>query len=163
MHQTVHLHLIYKLTRVKFLERPDGVTTIPWRRGRCVAWDATCPDSYAASHLAHTSERAGTAAEVAELAKRAKYCDLLSSVDFIPIALDTSGVWGKEGLKLMLEIGRRTAEMKNDPRSTAFLLQRISIALQRGNAECVMEMCSSENGNQMDLLDEESSSRYSFY
>jgi len=55
-----------------------------------VAWDATCPDSYAASHLAHTSERAGTAAEVAELAKRAKYCDLLSSVDFIPIALDTS-------------------------------------------------------------------------
>src|SRR6266536_2960013 len=87
---------------------------------------------------------------------RERNIDILSSVDFIPIALETSGAWGKEGLKLMLEIGRRTAEMNKDPRSTAFLFQRISIALQRGNAQCVMEMCSSEYGNQTDPLDQES-------
>ena len=26
-------------------KRPDGVTSVPWSRGRCLAGDATCPDS----------------------------------------------------------------------------------------------------------------------
>jgi len=30
-------------------KRPDGATQIPWIRGRCLAWDATCPNTYAQS------------------------------------------------------------------------------------------------------------------
>jgi len=30
-------------------KRPDGPTQIPWKRGRCLAWDATCPNTYAQS------------------------------------------------------------------------------------------------------------------
>ena len=32
-------------------KRPDGVTVVPWRRGRNLAWDVTCADTFAASHL----------------------------------------------------------------------------------------------------------------
>jgi len=30
-------------------KRPDCVTLLPWKRGRYLAWDATCPDTYAQS------------------------------------------------------------------------------------------------------------------
>ena len=42
-------------------KRPDGVTIIPWKRGLCLTWDVTVPDTYmyAMSHLAHTSINAG--------------------------------------------------------------------------------------------------------
>ena len=32
-------------------KRPDGVTLIPWRRGRCVTWDVTVADTYSASYV----------------------------------------------------------------------------------------------------------------
>ena len=41
-------------------KRPDGVTQIPWRRGRCLAWDATCPNTYAKSYVQAISRQAGS-------------------------------------------------------------------------------------------------------
>ena len=41
-------------------KRPDGVTQVPWSRGRCLAWDATCPDTFAVSHVQASSTRAGS-------------------------------------------------------------------------------------------------------
>ena len=38
-------------------KRPDGVTMIPWSRGRCVAWDVTVPVTFTATHLPLTSIR----------------------------------------------------------------------------------------------------------
>ncbi len=32
-------------------KRPDGVTLVPWKSGRLLVWDATCPDTFAPSHL----------------------------------------------------------------------------------------------------------------
>ena len=40
-------------------------------------------------------------------------------------------------MELVTEIGRRIAEVSHDSRSTSFLRQRISVAIQRGNAACV--------------------------
>jgi len=118
-------------------KRPDGVTQIPWKRGRCLAWDATCPNTFAQSYLHATSRHAGAAAAEAELKKQEKYSDLCSGVDFVPFAIKTSGVWGDQAMHLITELGRRTAEVTHDPRSTAFLRQRISVAVQRGNAVCI--------------------------
>ena len=36
-------------------KRLDGVTLIPWARGRCLAWDVTVSDTFAATHLPLTS------------------------------------------------------------------------------------------------------------
>jgi hypothetical protein len=119
-------------------KRPDGVTQVPWSRGRCLAWDATCPNTFADSHVQASSTRAGSAAEAAEASKQLKYADISAGVDFIPVALETSGTWGKQAIELVNDIGRRIAEVTHEPRSTAFLRQRISVAIQRGNAFCVM-------------------------
>jgi hypothetical protein len=120
-------------------KRPDGVTQIPWRRGRCLAWDATCPDTFASSHVVASSNEAGSAAAVAEVNKTLKYNDIISGVDFVPVAIETSGVWGRQAVELVNEIGRRIAALTYEPRSTAFLRQRISVAVQRGNAFCVLD------------------------
>ena len=66
--------------------------------------------------------------------KQQKYQDLNAGVDFVPFAIETSGVWGEQAMELFTEIGRRIAEVNHDPRSTLFLRQRISVAVQRGNA-----------------------------
>ena len=73
-------------------KRPDGVTQIPWSRGRCLAWDATCPNTFAESHVQASSTRAGSAAKAS---KAQKYADITTGVDFIPVAIETSGTWGE--------------------------------------------------------------------
>ena len=119
-------------------KRPDGVTQVPWRRGRCLAWDVTCPDTYAMSHVQASSTQAGIAAAAAEAKKTQKYADIISGVDFVPVAIETSGVWGEQAIELVKEIGRRIAASTHEPRSTSFLRQRLSVAVQRGNAYCVL-------------------------
>jgi len=119
-------------------KRPDGVTQVPWKRGRCLAWDATCPNTFAQSYIQDSSTLAGSAASAAELNKIAKYTDIIAGVDFIPFVIETSGVWGEQAMSLVKELGRRMAEVNKEPRSTMFLRQRLSVAVQRGNAACIL-------------------------
>jgi len=101
------------------------------RLGRCLAWDATCPETFAVSHVLASSIRAGSTVATVEAMKSRKYA---TGVDFIPIAIETSGTCGEH---IALEFGRRMATVTHEPRSTAFLRQRISVAIQRCNAYCV--------------------------
>ena len=50
-----------------------------------------------------------------------------------------------QALNLVKEVGRRIAAITHEPRSTAFLRQRISVAVQRGNAYCVLGTLKSAN------------------
>ncbi|KAI8430446.1 hypothetical protein MSG28_000721 [Choristoneura fumiferana] len=50
----------------------------------------------------------------------------------------TLGPWGKGALELHRELSNRLREATGNPRAGSFLAQRISIAVQRGNAACVM-------------------------
>ena len=51
----------------------------------------------------------------------------------MPVAV-TLGPICSVGEEFITELGRRIANVSGDPRDTAFLFQRISIAVQRGNA-----------------------------
>ena len=133
-------------------KRPDGVTQVPWKRGRCLAWDATCPDTFAVSHLQSSSSQAGSAAATAELTKRQKYADIINSVEFVPVAIETSGVWGKEAWDLVADVGRRIATVTHEPRSTTFLRQRLSVAVQRGNACCILGTFRSDHSNSLQSI-----------
>ena len=41
-------------------KRPDGVTLTPWKSGRLLVWDATCPDTFAPSYRAHATVEPGS-------------------------------------------------------------------------------------------------------
>ena len=110
---------------------------IPWSRGKCAVWDFTCPDTLAPSHLAQTSLAVGSAASTAESSKRLKYAGLADSYTFYPVAIETLGVWGADAQSLVAELGGRLSVITGDLRSTAFLRQRLDIALQRGNAAAI--------------------------
>ena len=92
----------------------------------------------AQSHVQSSSTRAGSAVATAEANKTVNYADIISSVDFTPVAIETTGVWGEQALALITAIGRRIAHETHDPRSTLYLRQRISVAVQRGNACCIL-------------------------
>ena len=57
---------------------------------------------------------------------------------FIPVAIETSGVSGTEGLRFVKEIGRRIARITEETRSTQYLIQRISLTVQRGNVAAIL-------------------------
>jgi hypothetical protein len=90
------------------------------------------------SYIQASSTQASLAAAASKAKKSQKYADIISGVDFVHVAIETSGVWGEQAIELVKEIGRRIAASTHEPRSTAFLRQRLSVAVQRGNAYCVL-------------------------
>src|SRR5882672_10485546 len=114
------------------------MSLIPWKRGRSLVWDFTCADTFAPSYLGRSSVCASWAAKKAEERKNTRYAFLQPRFIFVPVAVETSGVWGEEGLRLIKAIGERVARVSGEPRSTSFLVQRVSIAVQRGNVASIL-------------------------
>ena len=48
----------------------DGVTIIPWKSGRALAWDVMCSDMFAPTYLSLASSGAGRVANLAETRKK---------------------------------------------------------------------------------------------
>ena len=65
-----------------------------------------------------------------------KYSRLSARYIFIPIVIEACG-FGPLGVELLSKIGGKLSAQTGHPRSWEFLLQRISIDLQRGNASCI--------------------------
>ncbi len=131
-------------------KRPDGMSLMPWKRGQCLVWDVTCPDTLAASYLNRAVNGAGAVANEAERRKHLKYEEISRSHYFVPIAVETLGAIGEETTFFLKELSDRAAAVTKDPRSMTFLLQRISVTVQQGNAACIIGTMS--NGPNPDEL-----------
>ena len=115
-------------------KRPDGVTQIPWSRGKCLVWDVTVADTLAPSYAHLSSVSAGKVAERAAENKVAKYSELLPTYDFAPIAFETLGPIDQTALSFVSTLGKKLAAVSGDEREGSFLFQRLSMTLQRFNA-----------------------------
>ena len=85
-----------------------------------------------------TSNNSGAAADEAEREKHNAYIDLKTEYNFTPLAFETFGSIGPETSLFLKRLGKLMARSTGEPKSLDFLLQRISVAIQRGNAISVL-------------------------
>ena len=75
---------------------------------------------------------------MAEERKVSKYVHLTPVHLFSPIAVETMGVFGPRTKALLKDLGRRVTQTTGEEAATAYLFQRLSVAVQRGNCASVM-------------------------
>ena len=120
-------------------KRPDGMSLAPWERGKPLVWDVTIPDSLAVSYRSAATCGPGSVAALAESRKLSKYAHLSSSYFFCPIAIESLGALGTRSASVIHELGRKIRRRSGDKNAFSYLLQRLSVAVQRGNATLMVD------------------------
>ena len=110
----------------------------PYGEGRCLAWDATCVDTYSATSVIDAAITPGSAASAAEERKRARYSSLVDRYLFEPVALETTGVVGASTAAFLSGLGKRISAQSGDRRETSWLFERLSLAVVRGNCASIL-------------------------
>ena len=95
-------------------------------------------DTFSKSAINLTSHTVGAAANAAEDHKKKHYSPLSDRYRFEPLAIETTGVYGKSSAKLVSEIGSRIRGKTKDIREVAWLRQQLSVAVVRGNAAAIL-------------------------
>ena len=72
-----------------------------------------------------------------QLIKCRQYSSLIPSFHFSPLCVETLGAWGSCARSLVRRIGSRVKEQSGDNRATQFLIQKVAIDVQCGNAASV--------------------------
>ena len=118
-------------------KRPDGITLFPFKHGKPLIWDATCCDSFAPSNMLKSATDPSSAARNAEALKVAKYSALTDRYIFEPVAVETSGAIGPSSMAFLKLLGSKLSDSTRDRRETEWLMQRISLAIVRGNSTAI--------------------------
>ena len=101
---------------------PMEFTIAPWKAGHSLIWDATCCDTFAASNVGLASKESGSAAEAAEKRKKMKYEALSHAHHFVPVAIETTGVFGPEAKSFMKELANRVKSETKEEKACPFLI-----------------------------------------
>ena len=111
---------------------------VPWSVGKCLCWDFTCPDTFAPSYVDIASTAAGSVAALAEDRKINKYSHLSPSYLFTPISIETMGAVGPKSLRFLKDLGTKIMRQSGDPHSYSYLMQRLSVTIQKSNMVAVL-------------------------
>ena len=105
-------------------KRPDGLTLVPWQGGKPVTWDITV--------VSTSMRQVIMLLELQDLPFLGKRPSILVSLRvFCTNRAQNSGAIAHCSLDFLTEVGRRLSAATGDAHETAFLFQRISVALQR--------------------------------
>ena len=130
-------------------KRPGDVFIPIWSRGRPAALDITVTSSMQPSTLLNASKKSGYVAERAENSKFSRIGNEANDHDlvFIPLAVESFGIWSELSLDTFQQIISRLKQFhstKSYPHLYYFM-QKLSICLQRHNANIMLEKYSSSN------------------
>ena len=126
-------------------KRPDGATTLPYSRGRAMAWNATIFHTCASTYLSSCAQTAGAAASLAEARKNVKYAELRDRIEFRPVNLETLGAFGPGALAFFDDVALRIRARGVCGAVRLRLYRQIAAVIQLGNAACISEVHSCRN------------------
>ena len=92
------------------------------------------PDTFAASYRSLATSEAGRVTALAKDRKSQKYPHLTPSYLFTPVAMVSAEAIDPQSWALLKELGRRLRQETGEVKSASYLLERLSVAAQRG--EC---------------------------
>ena len=98
----------------------------------------TVAATFATSYISNTAVCAGKVAERVAAKKIAKYAEQCRNFIFIPLSCEVYSAWCADGLEFLNDLGSRFSDVTGDTRGTDYLFQRLSIALQKGSAACMV-------------------------
>jgi len=90
------------------------MSVVPWKQGRCLVWDVTCPDTLAQSHLNLAVTGAEAVANDAESHKPVKYDAISQTHYFVPTAIETFGAFGDEAAAFLRDLGGHIAAVTKE-------------------------------------------------
>jgi hypothetical protein len=70
----------------------------------------------------------------------------------VPVGIETYGAYGPQGIKLVKKISKKIQDGTGEKLSTFYLFQSISVAIQKGNATCVMGCVKDQSSDLEDLF-----------
>lgn len=119
-------------------KRPDGMTLVPWIKGKCLVWDATCVDTIASSYSKLTSKKAGAAANKADVRKEKLYEDIFIKHNFLAFAVETFGTFSDDTKLFVKKLGPLLNSKSGNVYAKSFFVNKISLAIQRGNVAGIL-------------------------
>ena len=116
------------------------MTLFRWAVGKQLLWDVTVVDSLAPCRInAGSVCNPGLAAAEVEEQKTDKYKDLVDDgYLFQPLVLKIQGAAGPSTEFFLSKLCKNLSICTEEPRAGSFLKQRISLAKQIANADCVL-------------------------
>jgi len=95
-------------------------------------------DTFAESHCIVSATVPGGVATDAETDKCRKCNDLLDKYYFQPVAIETTGVYGKSTAPFLSCSPKKLVDISGNPRERQWLHQRLSLAVVKGNAASIL-------------------------
>ena len=115
----------------------EGTKLTPWRCGQPLVWYVTVVDTFAPYHSSLIEDGPGAVANRIETVKTLEQLGLLSTHCYVPLVIETTGVFGTETAIFIKELAHRMGLISGDSMEHSSLLQKISIAIQCGNAAAI--------------------------
>ena len=95
-------------------------------------------DTFAESHYIVSAAIPGSVATDAETDKCWKYNDLLDNYYFQPVAIETTGVYGKSTAPFLSCLAKKLVDILGDTRERQWFHQRLSLAMFRRNTASIL-------------------------
>ena len=94
--------------------------------------------TFAQGHYKDSARQVSFVATKAEAAKCQKYHDLQSSYHFQPVAIETTGMYGKFTAPFLSGLMNKLVDVSGGPRKLQWFHQHLSLAVAKGNAARIL-------------------------